>query len=577
MPRHSFIQMTKLPDVRGRVDYISNPKRQEHLYATYSTINPEFWKYLSEQAQYDFRKSNQKNGKCIEARELVIALPEKLQTVDPELVLKLFTETFRTKYDVQCTAALHHNKAKTNYHIHLIFADRMPLEETEIKYAPRNMFYDENGRHVRTKKEIMDENKQIRPGCRIIPKGSIYEIRFFSERKDLFKEKSFLQEVKIMYTDLINQCLRDEKDKLQIFDKSGPYLPTKKVGKNNPKANEIQSDNELRKEWNRTVDQVLIAGGSQEDVIDFKKEYVTDKVAESIRINGCQPGIFALVLRQAISVLKTFLRFLMFRSEKEEKRAAEKAAPVKETVKHYENAEEPVVTFDPAELQRAKAEYMHLETLHKDLDAINRRIYAIDRSINKLNKQLKMLEITIVDKALHVFERKELRKKISAEEDKLKRAKSQMELFPAQHGFDSVRDIEQSFRAAKKEYEVQIGRQEEYNRSVTEAKTKRREMKAINANNNQERKTVEMSPAAKSESRVKSEKQMDRTDSSVPVRREESLSDENRAAGHYGKPVYRRQSILKNLAEKQEQVDRNKQINRNQTRSTNRRKGGPEL
>lgn len=54
MPRHSFIQMTKLPDVRGRVDYISNPKRQEHLYAIYSTVKPEFWKYLSEQAQYDY-------------------------------------------------------------------------------------------------------------------------------------------------------------------------------------------------------------------------------------------------------------------------------------------------------------------------------------------------------------------------------------------------------------------------------------------------------------------------------------------------------------------------------------------
>ena len=106
---------------------------------------------------------------------------------------------------------------------------------------------------------------------------------------------------------------------------------------------------------------------------------------------------------------------------------------------------------------------------------------------------------------------------------------------------------------------------------------KRREMKAINANNNQERKTVEMSPAAKSESRVKSEKQMSRTDSSISVRREGSLSDENRTAGHLGKPATRRQSILKNLAEKQDQVDRNKQINRNQTRSNNRRKGGPEL
>ena len=31
---HSFIQMTKLSDVKGRIRYISDPKRQENLYAT---------------------------------------------------------------------------------------------------------------------------------------------------------------------------------------------------------------------------------------------------------------------------------------------------------------------------------------------------------------------------------------------------------------------------------------------------------------------------------------------------------------------------------------------------------------
>ena len=43
MARHSFIRMTKLTDVKGRVDYISNPKRQEHLYAVYTTVKSEFW------------------------------------------------------------------------------------------------------------------------------------------------------------------------------------------------------------------------------------------------------------------------------------------------------------------------------------------------------------------------------------------------------------------------------------------------------------------------------------------------------------------------------------------------------
>ncbi len=37
MPRNSFIQMTKLHNVRGRIYYISSPKKQENLYAVYET------------------------------------------------------------------------------------------------------------------------------------------------------------------------------------------------------------------------------------------------------------------------------------------------------------------------------------------------------------------------------------------------------------------------------------------------------------------------------------------------------------------------------------------------------------
>ena len=37
MARHSFIQMSKLSNVKGRISYISDPKRQEYLYTTFST------------------------------------------------------------------------------------------------------------------------------------------------------------------------------------------------------------------------------------------------------------------------------------------------------------------------------------------------------------------------------------------------------------------------------------------------------------------------------------------------------------------------------------------------------------
>lgn len=137
----------------------------------------------------------------------------------------------KVKYGVECIAALHHNKRKTNYHIHLIFSERRLLDEHMEKIATRNMFYDETGKHVRTKKEILDEAGQLRCGCRIIPKGEVYERNIFTIKDSRFKCDSFLDEAKRSYTDLINIYVRDDEEKLKVFDKNGVYLPMKKVGK----------------------------------------------------------------------------------------------------------------------------------------------------------------------------------------------------------------------------------------------------------------------------------------------------------------------------------------------------------
>ena len=64
-------------------------------------------------------------GKCIEARELIIALPESFVDYEPDRLLKLFTEHFKQNYGVECIAALHHNKRKTNYHIRDCFGMKM--------------------------------------------------------------------------------------------------------------------------------------------------------------------------------------------------------------------------------------------------------------------------------------------------------------------------------------------------------------------------------------------------------------------------------------------------------------------
>ena len=54
MTRHSFIQMSKLSNVKGRISYITSPARQENLYATYHTADAAFWTSLARENQQEF-------------------------------------------------------------------------------------------------------------------------------------------------------------------------------------------------------------------------------------------------------------------------------------------------------------------------------------------------------------------------------------------------------------------------------------------------------------------------------------------------------------------------------------------
>lgn len=228
--------MSKLPDVRGRSSYISSHAKQENLYAVYETTDRHYWTELAKCNQQEFQKSGTE-GTCIKAGEFIIALSESFPNLyEPDKLLQLFTDCFKEKYGVKSVSALHHNKRKTNYHIHLIFSERERLPEPIEKTATRNMFYDEQGKHVCTKKEILDENGDIRKGCKIVKEGEVYECNFFTIKNNLFKLDNFVDEVKHFYTELIKTLAKDDKGKLHVFDENGLYLATKKIGKNNSEA-----------------------------------------------------------------------------------------------------------------------------------------------------------------------------------------------------------------------------------------------------------------------------------------------------------------------------------------------------
>lgn len=307
MARHSFIQMSKLPNVKGRISYITSPVRQENLYATYRTADNTFWSNLARESQQEFKRSGA-DGKCIEARELIIALPEVYTQYEPQQVLEDFTEEFHRRYGVECVSALHHNKQKTNYHIHLIFSERKLLPEPEIKIATRSVFFDETGKRVRTKKEITDEDGQIRKGCTVIKKGEVYESHLFTTKDDRYKGEPFLREVKSVYTDLINRHISDPEQHLKVFDKNSVYLPTKKIGKNNPREEEIKADNAARQEWNRAADMALVSGISEARILEVKQSKIHDKVSSSIRKSGWLPNLFRSIVNTAKDFLQNLIR-----------------------------------------------------------------------------------------------------------------------------------------------------------------------------------------------------------------------------------------------------------------------------
>lgn len=307
MARHSFIQISKLPNVTGRIDYISNGDRQENLYVTYQTTGPDFWRDLARECQEEFKRFGSE-GKCIEAREFIIALPENYTGFDPDKVLRDFTDQFKKRYGVECVSALHHNKAKSNYHIHLIFSERRLLDEPEIKIASRAVFYDESGKRVRTKKEITGEDGNIRKGCTVIKKGEVYEQHLFSTKDEDFKSDYFLKDVKRFYTNLINRNIKEPAQRLKVFDPDGIYLPTKKIGKNNPRAEEIRADNEARQEWNRTADMALVVGVPEDDIFELKQTEIHNKTAASIRDHGWLPGLFRSIVQKAKNLLDGLIR-----------------------------------------------------------------------------------------------------------------------------------------------------------------------------------------------------------------------------------------------------------------------------
>ena len=371
---------------------------------------------------------------------------------EQDKLLKLFTEHFKQNYGVECIAALHHNKRKTNYHIHLIFSERKLLDDPVEKITTRNMFYDENGRHVRTKKEILDEAGQLRSGCKIIPKGEVYERNIFTIKDSRFKSDSFLDEVKRSYTDLINIYVRDDKEKLKVFDKNSVYLPMQKVGKNNPKAEQIEADNRVRTMWNQTVDRALVSGVPEGQILEVKQSEIGQKAKASIQKSGRTPVLFKSLIMTAIYALELLISKVF-------KRASEKADKVTETfvksepeqMKVWEVNEPKMAKSEPIPEMPKKSElaskYPRIADIYSKLEKQNEAIYHREQQLANVEKE--------IAETKGIFKGKQCNK-LQEQAEQLRAQIASMKQYLSSivqgYGYKNVKELLAEYRASKAEY-----------------------------------------------------------------------------------------------------------------------------
>lgn len=227
-----YLDSRKLTNVKGRIKYITNKDKQENIVDYFNTADNEFWKMLAKENQERHRQVKA-GGKCCEARELIIGIPQNA-TITAEQICN----TFKNKYGVECSCAIHQNNKKgiINKHCHLIFSERVKLDIPEIvaeKRAARTYYYDEKGNKCKKAEAV----KTVKKGT-ILQKGSI---RFFSDKNEHFKTQKFIYECKELFLKNLLQIdwsLRAEKQNKELSEKH--------IGKNNPKAEYIKQNNKLK-------------------------------------------------------------------------------------------------------------------------------------------------------------------------------------------------------------------------------------------------------------------------------------------------------------------------------------------
>lgn len=278
-----------------------------------------------------------------------------------------------------------------------------------------------------------------------------------------------MDEVKRVYTDLINTFAIKEEDKLRVFDRNGMYLATKKIGKNNPKVVEIEADNKVRMQWNQTVDRALISGVAEKDILDVKRVKISEEVKRSIEIYGNRPFFLADIIILAIKALDLLIAKVLLAAAK----VVEKVVDVvhQNVVKNDDqineaeiepevNGEEAIQIQLPKKSEKPllSSKYSGIMGLDAELKRRNEEIFRVERE--RSNLEIELFECSGVFKQKR---KKELQEQIAVLDRKAGKMKSELSNVLQDAGYANasefytelfmVREEKQRYEEACKEWQ----------------------------------------------------------------------------------------------------------------------------
>ena len=346
-----YARPTALSNVSGRIDYVSNPDRQEHLVCTYNSAHDlQFWSELAAHCRQSAAEAG--HDKACEAREWHAALPNQFAEIykdnEEQLAMEL-SLIFKSITGTENFVGIHWNEDMTNFHFHCICSENKEINEvTYGAELTRNTYYNELGKRS-TKKECVDQDGNLKPGCTFYKKGErIQKVKRFGSKENL-RHHTVNEKIKKALADKYNKTL--DTDLYRVYTDDGLHLKTQKVGKDKPaelKA-EIEQKNQLVIEYNNKVDELLLLTDGtkqQEKEIetlkkrrnDIKKHRMTPSWLKAIRFHTEK-------IMERIEKLTAALE--EFKKAREEKAAA---------LKDSEKITEPVRISEPASKEITESE-----------------------------------------------------------------------------------------------------------------------------------------------------------------------------------------------------------------------------